>query len=90
MRAEDVVNTVVTDNAIIITLYVVGGSFLDVYVDKETRKIVNVNAVDRCGRIINEFERVPKFVEIQLSQLIDLNSKSLIDDCESGKYICCC
>lgn len=56
MRAEDIVNTVVTDNAIIITLYVVGGSFLDVYVDKKTRKIVNVNAVDRCGRIINKFE----------------------------------
>ena len=88
MRAEDIVNTVVTDNAIIITLYVVGGSFLDVYVDKKTRKVVNVNAVDRCGRIINEFKHVPKFVEIQLSQQIDLNSKSLIDDCESGKYIC--
>ena len=73
-----------------ITLYVVGGSFLDVYVDKKTRKIVNVNAVDRCGRIINEFERVPKFIEIQLSQLINLNSKSLIEDCKSGKYICCC
>lgn len=90
MRAEDIVNTVVTDHAIVITLYVVGGSFLDVYVDKKTRKIVNVNAVDRCGRIINEFERVPKFIEIQLSQLINLNSESLINDCESGKYICCC